>query len=175
MRSPLVLSENKVWRQIELVNDTDLPWTTGAAMFVDGFQPLAQELLTYTSPGGICRVPITVAIDLRGKADDREVSRDLEALEWRGRTYAKVVGKINAELANNKSVKVPVEMSIRFGGKATRASDDGKVSLSAYSEEDWEGRRGDAINNSSVVRWKAEIEPGERFKPEVDSEFLLRR
>ena len=175
MRSPLVLSENKVWRQIELVNDTDLPWTTGAAMFVDGFQPLAQELLTYTSPGGICRVPITVAIDLRGKADDREVSRDLEALEWRGRTYAKVVGKINAELANNKSVKVPVEMSIRFGGKATRASDDGKVSLSAYSEEDWEGRRGDAINNSSVVRWKAEIEPGECFKPEVDYEFLLRR
>ena len=175
MRSPLVLSENKVWRQIELVNDTDLPWTTGAAMFVDGFQPLAQELLTYTSPGGICRVPITVAIDLRGKADDREVSRDLQALKWRGRTYAKVVGKINAELANNKSVKVPVEMSIRFGGKATKASDDGKVSLSAYNEEDWEGRRGDAINNSSVVRWKAEIEPGECFKPEVDYEFLLRR
>ena len=25
MRSPLVLSENKVWRQIELVNDTDIP------------------------------------------------------------------------------------------------------------------------------------------------------
>ena len=175
LRSPLVLSENKVWRQIELVNDTDLPWTTGAAMFVDGFQPLAQELLTYTSPGGICRVPITVAIDLRGKADDREVSRDLQALKWRGRTYAKVVGKINAELANNKSVKVPVEMSIRFGGKATKAAEDGKVSLSAYNEEDWEGRRGDAINNSSVVRWKAEIEPGECFKPAVDYEFLLRR
>ena len=47
--------------------------------------------------------------------------------------------------------------------------------LSAYNEEDWEGRRGDAINNSSVVRWKAEIEPGECFKPEVDYEFLLRR
>jgi len=174
MRSPLVLSENKVWRQIELVNDTDIPWTTGAAMFVDGFQPLAQELLTYTSPGGICRVPITVAIDLRGKADDREVSRDLQALKWRGYTYAKVIGKINAELANNKTVKVPVEMSIRFGGKATKASGDGKVVLSAYSQEDWKGR-GDVINNSSVVCWKAEIEPGDCFKPEVDYEFLLRR
>ena len=73
MSSPLVLSDNKVWRQVELVNDTDIPWTTGAAMFVDGFQPLAQELLTYTSPGGICRVPITVAVDLRGKVDDQEV------------------------------------------------------------------------------------------------------
>ena len=174
LASPLVLSENRVWRQIELVNDTDIPWTTGAAMFVDGFQPLAQELLTYTSPGGICRVPVTIAVDLRGKADDREVSRDLQALKWRGRSYAKVVGKINAELANNKSVKVPVEVSIRFGGKATKASANGKISLSGYNGKDWE-HGGDAINNSSIVRWKAEIEPGECFKPEVDYEFLLRQ
>lgn len=172
--SPLVLSENKVWRQIELVNDTEIPWTTGAAMFVDGFQPLAQELLTYTSPGGICRVPITVAVDLRGKAVDLEVSRDLGALKWRGYNYAKVLGKIDAELANNKTVKVPVEVSIRFGGKATKASEAGRISLSAYNEQDWNGR-GDAINNSSSVSWKAEIEPGECFKPEVDYEFLFRR
>ena len=176
MASPLVLSENKVWRQIELVNDTDIPWTTGAAMFMDGFQPLAQELLTYTSPGGICRVPITVAIDLRGKVDDREVSRDLKALKWRGYSYTKVVGKINAELANNKSVKVPVEVSIRFGGKVTQASDKGKMSLSAYRKDDWDNQRsGDTINNSSLVQWKTEIEPGECFKPEIDYEFLLRQ
>ena len=174
MSSPLVLSDNKVWRQVELVNDTDIPWTTGAAMFVDGFQPLAQELLTYTSPGGICRVPITVAVDLRGKVDDQEVSRDLNALRWRGANYAKVVGEINAELANNKSVKVPIEMSIRFGGKATTASDDGEISLSPYNQSDWEGGRGNAINNSCVVRWTAEIEPGECFKPEVTYEFLMR-
>ena len=174
LASPLVLSENKVWRQIELVNDTDIPWTTGAAMFVDGLQPLAQELLTYTSPGGICRVPVTVAIDLRGKVDDREVSRDLKAIKYRGYSYAKVVGKMNAELANNKLVKVPVEVNIRFGGKVTKASDEGKMSLSGFNEEDWEGR-GDAINNRSEVHWKAEIEPGECFKPELDYEFWLRR
>ena len=172
--SPLVLSENKVWRQIELVNDTDIPWTTGAAMFVDGLQPLAQELLTYTSPGGICRVPVTVAIDLRGKVDDREVSRDLKAMKYRGYSYAKVVGKINAELANNKLGKVPVEVNIRFGGKVTKTSDEGKMSLSAFNKEDWTGRS-DPINNSSSVHWKAEIEPGECFKPEIDYEFWLRQ
>ena len=169
-----MLSENKVWRQIELINDTDVPWTTGAAMFVDGMQPLAQELLTYTSPGGICRVPITVAVDLRGKVDDREVSREMKGVKIRGYSYAKVLGKINAELANNKLVKVPVEVSIRFGGKVTNASDEGKMSLSAFNKEDWEGR-GDEINNSSSVHWKAEIEPGECFKPELDYEFWLRR
>ena len=143
-------------------------------MFVDGLQPLAQELLTYTSPGGICRVPVTVAVDLRGKVDDREVTRDLKVVKHRGHSYVKVIGKNNAELANNKLVKVPVEVSIRFGGKATKASDEGKISLSAYNQGDWEGR-GDSINNSSTVRWKAEIEPGECFKPEVDYEFWLRR
>ena len=29
--SPLVLAQNEVWRQLELVNNTNVPWTTGAA------------------------------------------------------------------------------------------------------------------------------------------------
>ncbi len=172
--SPLVLTENKVWRQIELVNDTKIPWTTGAAMFVDGYQPLAQELLTYTSPGGICRVPITVSVDMRGKTQDAEVKRDLKALRWRGYDYARVEGKIEIELANNKEVAVPVEVRVRFGGKATKTSEDGKITLSAFRQEDWHNNRGDQINNSSLVEWTGKIEPGECFKPMVDYEFLMR-
>ena len=172
--SPLVLAENRVWRQVELINDTDIPWTTGAAMFVDGYQPLAQELLTYTSPGGICRVPVTISVDLRGKATDSEVKRDLKALNWRGYNYARVNGKIEIELANNKEVKVPVEVRLRFGGKAKEASDDGKITLSTFRHEDWHNRQGDQINNSSLIEWTSEIEPGECFKPTVNYEFLLR-
>ena len=171
--SPLQLSENKVWRQIELFNDTDVPWTTGAAMFMDGFQPLAQELLTYTSPGGTCRIPVTVAVDLRGKVEDQEVGREINALSWRRNSYTKVEGKISASLKNNKQVKVPVEVSLSFGGKATEATSDGKIALSPYRAEDWNGRS-DEINNSSSVRWKAEIEPGQKFEPAIKYEFLLR-
>ena len=172
--SPLVLSETKVWRQVELINNTDIPWTTGAAMFVDGMQPLAQELLTYTSPGGICRVPVTVSVDLRGKASDSEVKRSFNALKWRGYNYARVKGKIEAELANNKTHAVPVEVRLRFGGKAIDASDDGEITLASYREEDWVGKRGDAINNSSSIFWNATVEPGECFKPVVNYEFLFR-
>ena len=172
-RSPLNLSENKVWRQIELVNDTDVPWTTGSAMFMDGFQPLAQELLTYTSPGGTCRVPVTVAVDLRGKVNDQEVGREINAISWRRNSYTKVEGKISASLKNNKRVKVPVEVSLRFGGKGTAATNDGEIALSPYRAEDWNGRSDD-INNSSLVSWKAEIEPGEKFEPSLNYEFLLR-
>ncbi len=171
--SPLVLSENKVWRQVELINETEVPWTTGAAMFMDGFQPLAQDLLTYTSPGGICRVPVTVAIDLRGKVEDHETDRELEALTWRGHHYAKVTGKSAIELANNKEVPVPVEVRLRMGGKAISTTDDGSISLDGYQQDDWR-HGGDPVNNSSRLIWKSTIEPGECFKPSLVYEFFVR-
>lgn len=171
--SPLVLSETKVWRQVELINDTDIPWTTGAAMIVDGQQPLAQELLTYTSPGGICRVPVTISVDLRGKATDSEIGREFNAFKWRNNDYARVAGKIEVELANNKTEPVLVELRLRFGGKATQATANGKTALEAYRAEDWNGRQGNPINNSSVVRWTETIQPGECFKPTVNYDFYL--
>ena len=172
--SPLVLSENKIWRQVELINDTDIPWTTGAAMLVDGFQPLAQELLTYTSPGGICRVPVTVSVDLKGRVEDQETKRELNALTWRRNNYARILGKTEIELANNKTEAVPVEVNLRFGGKSVEVSDEGTSTLESFRAEDWHNRQGDAINNSCVVRWKSTIQPGECFKPTVDYEFYLR-
>lgn len=172
--SPLVLSENKVWRQIELINDTELPWTTGAAMFVDGFQPIAQELLTYTSPGGVCRIPVTIAVDLRGRIEDAETDRELQKLVWRGNQYARVSGKIHLELENQKQQPVNVEINLQFGGEASTASDDGKVVLRPFNAEDWHDRQGDAINNSSQVKWRTEVEPGGCFQPTVEYAFWLR-
>ena len=172
--SPLVLSENRVWRQIELINNTEIPWTTGAAMFVDGFQPIAQELLTYTSPGGICRVPVTVAVDLRGKVVNQETDREPKALQWQGRNYARIDGKIDVELANNKTVKLPIEVQLRLGGKAKTASNEGTIRVEGFRSSDWGGGRREPINNSSVIIWRTEIEPGEKFNSTVTYDFMLR-
>ena len=84
VRSPLVLSKNEVWHQIELTNNTKLPWTTGAAMIMQGHQPLGQELLTYTSPKSLVRVPVTVSVDTRGTFGETEISRQLKDLQWDG-------------------------------------------------------------------------------------------
>jgi hypothetical protein len=173
-RSPLVVSESEVWHQVELINDTKVPWTTGAAMLVDGFQPLAQELLTYTSPGGICRLPMTVSVDLKATVDDQETGRERDAVKWRNSSYSLVKGKIAAELANNKEYEVPVEVSLRFGGKANALSDEGKPKLEGFNPNDWSNNGGDPINNSSVVKWKTSVAPGECFKPTVEYEFYLR-
>ena len=142
-------------------------------MLVDGKQPLAQELLTYTSPGGICRIPVTVSVDLRGKVEDTETNRVYNAIKWRGSDYARIEGKIEAELANNKTESVPVEVRLRFGGKATKVSNEGSVTLESFRQQDWIENRGNPINNSSVVRWTATIAPGECFKPSVNYEFFL--
>ncbi len=173
-RSPLVVSESEVWHQVELINDTNVPWTTGAAMLVDGFQPLAQELLTYTSPGGICRLPMTVSVDLKAGVDDQETGRERDAAKWRNSSYSLVKGKIVAELANNKEYEVPVEVSLRFGGRASEVSDDGVAKLEGFNPRDWSNQGGDPINNSSVVSWKTSIKPGECFKPTIDYGFYLR-
>lgn len=172
-RSPLKLSGNRVWRQVELVNETKLPWTTGAAMFVDGFQPLAQELLTYTSPGQLCRVPVTIAVDLQGKAVDEEVGRKTEAYKWRGRSYAEIDGEITLDLQNNKLTTVPVEIELRFGGKATEISAQGTSTLSAFRSQDWLNGQGDRLNNSSTVRWTTTLNAGGCFKPTVEYKFSL--
>jgi hypothetical protein len=173
--SPLALSKNEVWHQIELENTTKVPWTTGAAMMMQGNQPLAQELMTYTSPGGIVRVPITVSVDTRGTATENEVGRALKALTWERHTYAKITNEAKLLLANRKKDALDFEITFRFGGKVENVSDDGKSVVGPYNAADWQNYRGSsAVNNSSVVTWKTTIEPGETFEPRVKYHYYAR-
>ena len=174
--SPLHLVNNQVWRQIELINNTKVPWTTGAAMIMDGQQPLAQEILTYTSSGQFCRVPVTISVDTRGRFVEKEVSRQLRALTWDARNYVKIKQQATPTLANSKAEPITAEVTLRFGGKAEKTSHDGDVTLAAYQAEDWQRYRGDpAVNNSSVVRWNVTIEPGDVFAPHVEYSYYTRQ
>ncbi len=173
--SPLRLSENKVWRQVDLINDTKIPWTTGAAMFVDGYQPVAQELLTYTSPGSICRVPVTVSVDMRGRIVDSETDRKPKHMNVNGHNYARINCERELELANNKLESVPVEITLTFGGRADSTSNEGEIRVGSYSQSDWENHNGyNMINNSSTVSWTTNIEPGQCFKADVVYHYFMR-
>lgn len=173
--SPLTLSQNEVWHQVVITNNTNLPWTTGAAMITQGNQPLAQELLTYTPPKDECRVPVTIAIDARGSFDEHETARDLNALSWDGYQYARIEKEANVHLCNNKKVPIDVEMTLRLGGKVMKASADGQVVLGAFRAEDWANYRGHpAVNNSFTVTWKATLKPGETIEPKVTYHYFTR-
>ncbi|MFC1463111.1 hypothetical protein ACFLQU_05855 [Verrucomicrobiota bacterium] len=173
--SPLALSKNEVWHLVELENATKVPWTTGAAMIMQGQQPLAQELLTYTSPGDAVRVPVTVSVDTRGTATEKEIGRQTKALVWDRHSYAKISNQALLTLVNRKSASVDVEITLRFGGKVDEATDDANVVIAPYSGQDWERYRGSAaVNNSSIVRWTTTIKPGRNFKPSVKYHYFAR-
>ena len=176
VQSPLKLSSNEVWHQVELTNNTNLPWTTGAAMLMQQQQPLAQELLTYTSPKDVCRVPVTVSVETRGSLEEEEAGRELNALKWDGYTYARIEKEASLHLCNNKAEPIDVEITLRLGGKVTEASQEGKVALNPWDATDWNNYRGHpAVNNSSTVRWKVKLAAGETFEPTVKYYYFARQ
>jgi len=66
------------------------------------------------------------------------------------------------DLCNNKPIPIEAEITLRLGGKVTDASHDGKIVLGPHNNVDWNYFRGDqAVNNSSVVRWKVSLKSGE--------------
>lgn len=173
--SPLVLSKNEVWHQIVLTNNTNLPWTTGAAMIMQGNQPLSQELLTYTAPKDEVRVPVTVSVDTRGTLSEKEVGRELKSLQWEGYNYARIEKEIKLDLCNNKPIEIDAEITLRVGGKVGKVTHDGEVILGGFNAADWVQYQGHpAVNNSSQVTWKAHLKPGDKLEPTVLYHFFTR-
>ncbi|MDA0837038.1 MAG: hypothetical protein O3B01_13460 [Planctomycetota bacterium] len=173
--SPLNISRNEIWHQIELTNSTKLPWTTGPAMVMQGNQPLAQELLTYTSPSDVVRVPLTISVSTKGTFAEEEVARELTALKWDGAHYAKISREAQIGICNHKAVPIDLELTFRIGGKADEVSDKGDMAFGDYNAEDWQNYRGHpAVNQSSTVKWKFNLKPGAVVSPKVAYHYFLR-
>jgi len=169
--SPVRLLKNEVWHQIEAENGTDVPWTTGAALIMDGFLPVAQELLTYTSVGAKCQIPLTVAVDVRGTYEEEEIGRDLNAIHFDGRDYVKISKKGALQVTNHKSEPVALLISCEFGGNATKASDSGAITVSDFSHGDWTDFRGNsALTGHTTIKWDLTLKPGET--KEVNCEYF---
>ncbi len=174
--SPLHIGKNEVWHQLELTNETDTVWTTGAVMVMSDGRPVSQELLTYTSRGDRGRVPLTISVETRGTADEVETGRQLDALTWERVHYAKVDRRATLSLCNHKPEAIDVEIRLELGGRATKASDEGAIVLGGYRAQDWYAYRGSqAVNNSSTVTWKRRLKPGETFEPTVDYHHYAQR
>jgi len=174
--APLTLSDDRIWRQVELTNNTNLPWTTGAVMFMDGNMPLAQEMLSYTSAGSAVRVPVTVAVDVHGSFEESEAGREMNAEKWDSYTYMRVKKTGRLQIVNRKNTPIDLEVRYKIGGRTTEASHDGVITLSAFSRDDWDEYTMESyINNSSVVRWTLHLTPQEQLNPEVTSEYFVRQ
>ncbi|HUT34997.1 MAG TPA: hypothetical protein VNE39_16015 [Planctomycetota bacterium] len=159
--SPTRLLKNEVWHQVELANKSAVPWTTGAALVMDGYLPIGQELLTYTSPGGKCQVPLTVAVDVRGTYEESETERIVKAVHFQGYDYAKITKKGTLRVTNYKKKPITLYLACQFGGNAVEASDDGKIAVTDYQAGDWQNVQGHpSLTGHSTIRWELTVEPG---------------
>ena len=173
--SPVRLLKNEVWHQIELTNNTNVPWTTGAALMMDGYLPLAQELLTYTSVGGKCQVPLTVAVDVRGTYGEEETARQPNAIKVGGYQYVCISKKGTLRVTNYKKQSIALMITCEFGGNAAEASDDGKIAVTDFVGEDWTNHRGHpALNGHSTIFWELELKPGESKEVTCDYVYYIR-
>lgn len=171
--SPLKLAENKVWHQFELGNNTQAPWTTGAALIVKNLLPLGQELLTYTPSGGVCLLPVTVAVDMRGNYQEEELSRQPNALSWNGTSYTLIRKKATVTIDSKRREKSLTRISVALGGRADKASDGGKIRVDDFRRADWHNSAYQGANNHSDVTWEFELEPGQSKTLTFDLELYV--
>jgi hypothetical protein len=173
--SPIRLLKNDVWHQIELTNNTQVPWTTGAALTMQGYLPIGQELLTYTSVGGKCQVPLTVAVDVRGTCEEAEISRKPNAVNYQGNPYALITKKGTLRVTNSKKTAVTLYLTCDLGGNASEASDDGKITITDYQNADWQNVQGHpALTGHSTICWELVVEPGKTREVTCQYAYYLR-
>ena len=170
--SPLQLATNEVWHQIELVNASQVPWTTGAAMVTRGGLPLGQELMTYTSVGGCTLLPITVAVDLRGTYAEEELARQPNALNWSGHSYGRIQKKASFTLANFREQPSTLRVRLSLGGRATKVGSNGMSRINDHRPDDWADQGYGAVNNHTDLTWELELPAGGNATLGCEFEFF---
>ncbi|MGE0433028.1 MAG: hypothetical protein AB7K09_01745 [Planctomycetota bacterium] len=172
--SPLHLAVNKVWHQLQLTNNSGMPWTTGAALIMKEHVPLAQELLTYTSAGGKVEVPVTVAVDIRGDYDETETGREANALNWAGYSYAKIRKHASVVVTNFRKEASTMRIRVRVGGQAENVSDEGKLTVGDFAASDWQDWGYAQPNPHCDATWTFELAPGATKKLSFDFHYFTR-
>jgi len=173
--TPVRLLKNEIWHHVEMTNKTDVPWTTGAALVVEGSLPLGQELLTYTSIGGKCQLPLTVAVDVRGTYTDEEVGRKPRAIHLNGHDYTRVSKKGTLRVTNYKTDPIDLVLTCNLGGNATKASDDATITIGDFAAEDWAGNRGQQVlTGHSRIQWTLKVDAGQTREATCEYEYFTR-
>lgn len=172
--SPLELSENAVWHQFELTNDSDVPWTTGAALSMKDLLPLGQDMLTYTSPGAKALLPLTVAVDVQAKYDESELERKNNALTLNRHSYTRITKRARVRLHNYRSKSVTMRIKLSLGGKVVKGSNEANVTINDFRASDWTNSNYNVeLNNHSDVEWSVVLQPGASMELTAEYEFYI--
>jgi hypothetical protein len=162
--SPLRISTNRTWHQLELENAGRVPWTTGPALLLRDDLPLGQDLLTYTPVGGRALLPVTVAVDVRTTYDEAETARTPNAYSWGGHSWSHIEKRGTLTITNYRKEPARLRATLDVVGSAEGASDGGEVA----------GDSADDVNARSRVVWEATLAPGATVTRTVSLAYYVR-
>ncbi|MEZ6064539.1 MAG: hypothetical protein R3B90_02265 [Planctomycetaceae bacterium] len=172
-------SQPQVKHVARLKNETGVPLTTAPAIIIRDGRPLAQAMMTYTSPGSTVDLEVTTAVNLPPSIEEEQTGQIPNAAQFGGDTYERIEmrGTISATNYHNKPVRLEIERMVL--GVATEASSDGKITRPggagqvagtwlgsdarwwwSYSWPGWWHR----VNSVSRIRWNVDIPAGESIE-----------
>lgn len=157
-----------VTHYIEFKNKTEQPWTTGVVNILSragaDLQPVSQDMLPYTPPGGTCKVRIAQSPDIEVTHIDGVTDRKENARNYFSRTYDLI--SVEGQLCAYNYKKEPIKLKIRRPMEGKPLQSDLPWTL---TQEQASLR----INPTYVIEWEIELKPGEERKWKYTYEVLV--
>lgn len=167
-----LLRDPKALHAVRLSNKSSYPLTTAPALVMRDGRILAQGLMTYTAIGADGDLPITQAVEIGVKKQDKELKRVPNAETWQGREYGRVDLAGNITITNRRDQPVELEV-VRYtlgnlteapGGRIEMVNVVEDASLAGwlppwwpwYAWPDWWFH----FNGVGKVSWKVTLEAG---------------
>ena len=113
-----------VFHTIEIKNNTNTPFTTGAVMIVDGKtkRPLAEDLIKYTGVGQTSSIQLTQSPDIRVEEQEKIVSIQKKEKILNGYTYDLLTIESEVVIINTKKQDIEMLVSKLISGKSKTAT-----------------------------------------------------
>lgn len=147
-----------VYHSIELTNSTGQPWTSGSAFVVTDAggqtEPMAQDLMPYTSAGGKAEVKITSSPEVRVSDNEAEKERKEDAQTLNKISYDEITVEGTISIQNNKPETITLDIRRSITGTLVK------------SDLEWTSTKDvtvyNALNPQNQVKWSISLKSGEK-------------
>ncbi|MCC6679815.1 MAG: hypothetical protein IT445_02830 [Phycisphaeraceae bacterium] len=141
-----------VWHALKLTNNTDAPWTTGAAVTFSGERLLGQDTLHFVPPKASTRLRITQAVSIDAEQNEYEIERQRNAANFHGYDHDLVTIRGELKVTSYKNEPADLIITKLFSGELLEADGEPQnVTLARGLRQ---------INPRGKLEWTVTVPPG---------------